>query len=318
MKKRALILLFLVSILAINLLFTASAQIAAIDDKVAQLKEVEKQLSAEETRNQYLQDKILEYMSSNPTGKFLLDLNDKMKTFNPIFNTFLGTDYSFSVIFFLTLIVWIIIIVYIYRSAMILNVKWMAHPKLIFLSKIGICLLAGIILSQLGLTKAIAFLLITPFYLFLTIIGIFLFIIISITLISLTKPRGILMDILTVIGSAILSFILCSWISTWKWLESIVNWITTLPGWLSKLILIILIVFALYYSSAYSKMLKVKFKKEIKEKQERDLRKRVGELENKKEDEKEEALSPEEEKELEIGKRMLITLGKELENDEEE
>jgi len=317
MKKRALIFLFLVSILAINILSSVSAQIAAIDNKVAQLKEVQQQLSAEETRNQYLLNKTLEYMGSNPTGKFLLDLNEKIKTLNPIFNLFLGSDYSFTLLFFLTLIVWIIILVYVFRSAMILNVKYPERPKFVFQMKLIITLLAGILLSQLGLTKAIAFLLITPFYLFLTVIGIFLFIMISIGLLMLTKPKGILMEVLTVIGSAVLSFILCSWISTWSWLESMVNWITALPSWLSKLILIILIVFALYYSMAYSKMLKVKFKREIKQKQDENLRVRIAELEEKKNDEGAEALSLEERKELEIGKRMLIAIGKELEDKEE-
>jgi predicted Holliday junction resolvase-like endonuclease len=312
MKKRILFLTILISILAINIFHFVSAQIPVIDNAAKQAEDLQKKLSSEETRNAFLKEKLLEYMQSTDTGKSLLSLNEKMSFFNPIFNLLLGINYSFSSLFFLTFLAWIVIITYIYRSLMVLNVKWMEHPKFVFMLKFVITTFAGIILSQIGLTKGIAFLLITPFYLFLTIIGIFIFILINSGLIAIIRPKRILSNSLTFFGSAFLTLILTAGISNWAWLKSSVEWLTTLPNWMNGLIIIILVVFILYYSMAYSKMLKVRFKKQIAQKQTEILKQKVERLEKKKKDEKEEALSTQEEEDLKNAKELLIELGKQL------
>jgi len=324
MKKAGIILsLLLVSILALNLFNSVSAQtssidsnVKSIDDKVKQLEEVQKQLSAEETRNQYLQERALAYMQSTNFGRFLLSINDGLHKLSPAFKFLIGIEYSFSTLFFMTLLTWIVIWVYVHRTLYIFDILLMNKPSYAYITKQVLTLGILILLSLIGLTPAIALLLSTPYYLVLAVLMVVMTVMISV-LIKRINPTDnpIRFEIQTgiaLIVSAVITYIL----SRLDWLKSFIIWMATLPSWLNKIIAIFMFAFALYYSIAYSKLLKRYFTRMRKEKERQKLENRIEELEDK-EDDKEETggLTPEEKKEKRIAEQTLIAIGKELEKD---
>jgi len=257
-------------------------------------------------------NKTLEYMQSTSWGKTLLAIDDDLKKVK-LFKFLFGIEYSFSVLFILTVLTWIVLLVYVYRSLFVFDIWLMEREQSTTAIKLGLTFLVGVAFSWIGLTPGIALILSVPQYLVFTVILVALSLIIQRVIYSYYPIDTPLRQIAVMLISGALGLIITYIIALIPGLISFIAWLTTLPSWLNKLITIILFVFLIYYSSAYSKTLNKYFASMKRKKQLRIMQNKIDKLEKKKDEEG--TLSIEERKEKEMAERMLIALGKELEGE---
>jgi hypothetical protein len=96
---------------------------------------------AAQVGNDYLKKEWVNILnnSNSTTGKILLDTNNFLHTLSPIFKIFMGIEYSFSWLFFFTFIIWLAIVILIYKA--------IKEP---FQSKTWLSLSISIIVTALG------------------------------------------------------------------------------------------------------------------------------------------------------------------------
>ncbi len=153
MKKRALIILLTFSlILSINLVLSQVPENPYKDDinKINQGKEILKNLTQNETRSEFLKKQWGELLSKNTYLAPIFAFFTQISPFtNPFFKYVIGLEPSFTFLFLLTLVLWITLVVVIFRTLDLLSIL---SKKFHYIAAFGIV----IIVSLLGLTKGIA------------------------------------------------------------------------------------------------------------------------------------------------------------------
>lgn len=143
-------IIFVLSLLVISLFsfpFFAALNPSDLSDKLSSVTETISQ-DHEDARN-FLKDEWTKILGENDFGRFVLFINESIKKLNPFFEVMLGIEYSLSWLFFLTLVLWIVLITYIYRA-------FHLYGFFSDLAGLGISLGIGIIISLMGIPRVLA------------------------------------------------------------------------------------------------------------------------------------------------------------------
>lgn len=119
-RRSQKVLLLQIAIIALFLLapiVSAADLTPALGDlpqNVEKLDEVRENLQNNQTREQYLRQEWVNLLEKNEAGRFILAIGNVLDLLSPLFILFLGIPYSFSWLFFLSLIVgaWIFQLIY--------------------------------------------------------------------------------------------------------------------------------------------------------------------------------------------------------------
>ncbi len=143
MKKLGVLLLLLVISLFSILV---QAQDASLPPEVEKIQDVGesfssagKNLTDEELRDEYLKQEWSKILEKSNAGRFLLAISNVFSILSPVFKLLIGMEYELSWLFFLSLGVWIAIVIIIYKPVRnFLQVSnWVAFGISVIIPTIG-------------------------------------------------------------------------------------------------------------------------------------------------------------------------------------
>ncbi|MBX4196240.1 hypothetical protein KW805_01490 [Candidatus Pacearchaeota archaeon] len=113
MSKRVTRLFVFVTLVLFAVHFVHALDAGSIqDNKVVNTVQT---VSDADARTTYLQQSWVDLLSKSPVGRFFLRISSFFTALSPVFKVLIGIDYSLSWIFFLSLGLWVVMFVIIYR-----------------------------------------------------------------------------------------------------------------------------------------------------------------------------------------------------------
>ena len=128
MKKELFLLSFVLLILLSAQIISAQAEF--FEDKKEQFEDFKENATDTKDRlsnESYLATEWREYLRQKKGGELILDISDFLKNFNPIFKVVLGAEYSLSLNFIISIILWAILFILTFGPLdAIFGRKWMS------------------------------------------------------------------------------------------------------------------------------------------------------------------------------------------------
>lgn len=124
---------------------TTTQQVESVQNTAQGIKDTTDTLTNENTRDTYLKQewtKVLEKGTLGGLGTFLLFMSKLLTALSPLFLLIIGIEYTLSWIFFLSLGVWVVLVIVIYKPAKIFTQKQLVA--------LAIGVIAAILISQGG------------------------------------------------------------------------------------------------------------------------------------------------------------------------
>ncbi|MBI2632192.1 hypothetical protein HYW75_04260 [Candidatus Pacearchaeota archaeon] len=91
-------------------------QLGELQGNVEKVQDVSDNLSTSDQRTEYLKQEWTKILERTQVGRFLLGISSILKALSPAFKFLIGIEFSLSWLFFLSLGVWIAIVVIIYKA----------------------------------------------------------------------------------------------------------------------------------------------------------------------------------------------------------
>lgn len=149
MKKKR-VLSFVVVFLIVVYLFGGVLAASSLDGVESQFDEGREKLEGvkggidtlteKEQREEYLKEEWTKILGKTSFGSFIVSVGEFLEKLNPVFKLLIGIEFSLSWIFFLSLIMWIAIIVIVYKP---LKEVGQFDGGLSFLISLGVAILAA-------------------------------------------------------------------------------------------------------------------------------------------------------------------------------
>ena len=90
--------------------FSYAVDISSIEDQINTVQDVGNTLTDDQLRSEYLKQEWTKMFEKNQFGEAILKLGDVASRLNPIFKVILGMEFSFSWLFFVTFLIYLLLI----------------------------------------------------------------------------------------------------------------------------------------------------------------------------------------------------------------
>ena len=153
MKKGLLFSLFLTFIFVFSFLTKVIAETDSLENISTQIEKTQdsvSKLSDSESRNDFLKQQWIELIKKSQLGKFMESTIQTIKPINPLIEFLIGVEFSWSLLFLVTFVIWISIGIYTKRALTFFDIfsKYFRYV---------ISIVTAIVFAIIGITKVISY-----------------------------------------------------------------------------------------------------------------------------------------------------------------